>query len=272
MLFQVLSTALAVQSSGELRKQWNYARPTLHAYDCCHFTTRTRLVLGTLDIPFDLKFYPYGEGADPEKCGGTGYKPEAGPVYLTGKKSLPALEGVGVPCPDGFPALGESSEIMKFALSVGGLSGSINEASQREDVASWINRVNPVRKSLERPRILRVPLTDWATQADIDYMRWMHVAKQGFDYEAAEADTSKLTEELAPLLEELESMLHGTRVEDGSPTLQADGVLTMDDILIVPILRNLSCVKAINWPPKVRDYLEGVCSRANVPTFFEFAN
>lgn len=38
--------------------------------------------------------------------------------------------------------------------------------------------------------------------------------------------------------------------EEGSPCLNAWG-LAIDDALVLAVLRNLSCVKGIEWPPKV---------------------
>ena len=64
-------------------------------YDHCPFCVRIELLAGALGIEYDRVVYGYGEGADPTKCGGTGYG--VGPVALTGKKMLPVITGAGVP-------------------------------------------------------------------------------------------------------------------------------------------------------------------------------
>lgn len=74
---------------------------------------------------------------------------------------------------------------------------------------------------------------------------------------------------LEPMLNDLELMLKG-ETEDGAPCLNPWG-FSMDDIVILPILRNLSCVKAVKWPQKVKKYLELCFSRAEIPLFEKHA-
>ena len=55
----------------------------------------------------------------------------------------------------------------------------------------------------------------------------------------------------------------------GAPTLNAWG-FTMDDLLLLPLLRNLTCCKAIEWPPTARAYVEQV-EALGVATYFAHA-
>ena len=92
----------------------------LHAYEHCHFTTRTRLVLGWAGVPFNLKWYGYGDGADPGKCEGFGYNPvDGGTIPLMGKKMCPVLTGTQVPTLEGKLGMGESMEICSYGISIG---------------------------------------------------------------------------------------------------------------------------------------------------------
>ena len=45
---------------------------------------------------------------------------------------------------------------------------------------------------------------------------------------------------------------------------------TMDDLLLLPLLRNLTCCKAIEWPPTARAYVEQV-EALGVATYFAHA-
>lgn len=191
-----------------------------------------------------------------------GYDPEAGTVPLTGKKACPVLEGDGVPTLDGARGLAESMEIVSYAVGVG---SKVAPATNRKDVADWLDRVGDTRKWLERPRLITMPVPDFADPRDVAYSRWTH-EKQGFDYDVALEETPRLLAELKPLLEELETMLRGRE----PLSLNAWGY-SVDDAILLPILRAMTVTKAVEWPPRVREYLDTACEAANVDTFAKYA-
>ena len=41
---------------------------------------------------------------------------------------------------------------------------------------------------------------------------------------------------------------------------------------VLPILRSLTCVEGIEFPPLVREYVEGGCEAAGVSLFTEYAS
>ena len=96
---------------------------------------------------------------------------------------------------------------------------------------------------------------------------WTHT-RLGFDYEKAEADTATLLSDLDPYLVELEGMLRGC--DDGMPTLNKWGV-SIDDALVLPILRSLTCVQDVKWSPTIRQYIDIGCGRAGLGLFTEYA-
>lgn len=237
----------------------------LHLYDHCPFCIRAELVLGWLGIPYERVVYNYGQGADPDKCGGTGYEPTSGPVALTGMKMLPVLEGEGIPAPEGMVGLPESLEICSYAAAALAPAGKIvAPATGRGDISDWLSRFGPVCGSLLKPRAIKVPVKDWADPRDAEYARWKYTTKAGFDYEAAEAATPKLLDEMAELLAELEPMIRGESTMNGWG-------FGMDDVLVLPNLRNLTCVKGVKWPAGVRAYLEESCARAGISLYDEYA-
>lgn len=235
---------------------------TLHLYDHCPFCVKAELALGWLGIPYKRRVYGYGQGADPDTCDGTGYGPSEGPVVLTGRKMLPVLEGADVPAPVGMRGLPESMEICSYASTRG--VGSIAPATGRADVSGWVAHFRPVGKQLTRPRIVKMPVQDWKNPRDAAYARWKH-SKGGFDYSAAEAATSELQGEMAGILRELVPMLRG-KTADGIPCLNAWG-FSMDDIEVLPLLRNLTCVADLDWPTEVRAYVELACAKAGVALY-----
>lgn len=233
------------------------------------FCTRTRLVLGWLKVPYEPVVYGYGQGADPAKNAGYGYDPEGGPVPLTGKKKLPVLEGLGVPTSDGTRGMAESLEICSYAVAIAEKSGRhIAPATGRSDVNEWFARCRATGSQLHRPRIVNMPVADFADQRDIEYSRHSHV-KSGFDYEASLAKTPELLKDISAILAELEPMLRGT-TQEGTPCLNVWG-FSIDDAIILGYMRNLTCVKGIDWPAKVRSYVDDTCAKAGIAVYSEHA-
>jgi hypothetical protein len=117
-------------------------------------------------------------------------------------------------------------------------------------------RRNSARNSLTlHPSILR-------------YAKWAW-AKNGFDFKSEEKKTAETAAAVGALLVELEGLLRGGGEGGGAPTLNAWG-FTMDDLLLLPLLRNLTCCKAIEWPPTARAYVEQV-EALGVATYFAHA-
>lgn len=243
----------------------------MHLYDHCPYCVRAELTLGWHGVPFERVVYGYGEGANPENCGGTGYGATDGPIKLTGKKMLPVLEGEAVPAPEGMVGLPESLEICSYVAGALG-PGQMAPATGRGDIDGWLGRLRPVSSKLVLPRFPKMPVKDWADPRDAEYARWKYVTKSAFNYEEAEAATPQLLEEAGALLEELVPMLRGTTTVDGAsvPCLNKWG-FSMDDILVLPLLRNLTCVAGLKWPAQVRTYLESICGKAGVKLYTENA-
>jgi len=250
---------------------WKLNPPVLHAFDHCHLSTRCRLVLGWVGLPFKCNFHGYGAGADPNECEGFGYDPEQGGVVpLTGSKVCPVLTAAGVPTEEGKTGLDDAMQICSFAAGVA-KEGRIAPATGRDDLTAWLKQAKPILEGLERPRLLRMPIPDFADAKDVEYGRWA-LMQDGFDLEKAEAETPALLEALKPFLGELESMLRGRDATyDNMPTLNAWG-LSMDDALLLPALRSLTCVEGVTFPPLVLEYIETGCEAAGVGLFTEYAS
>ena len=50
-----------------------------------------------------------------------------------------------------------------------------------------------------------------------------------------------------------------------------NGEIGMEDILVFPILRNLTVVRGIEWPQKVMGYLMTMSEKSGVPLYFDRA-
>jgi len=259
---------------------WKLNPLQLHIYDHCPFCLRARLVLGWLQIPHTYVVYGYGAGADPAKCDGFGYG--EGPLPLVGKKALPVLTGAGIPSPKWvhqssqvlLGGLPESLDICSFAGGVA-KDGKIAPATGRAEIKDWLSRMDVVSSPLLKPRTLKLPIQDWADERDVAYAKWKY-EKAGVDLAAAMAETDVWLKGLTPLLQELETMLMGeyqlgSTAADGTGVCLHEWGLSMDDAMVVPVLRNLSVVKGIEWPDKVKAYYTQACAKAGVSTYEQYA-
>jgi len=50
-----------------------------------------------------------------------------------------------------------------------------------------------------------------------------------------------------------------------------NGQLSLEDIIVFPVLRNLTCVKGIEFPPAVLAYITNMAKLSNVPLYFDKA-
>lgn len=50
-----------------------------------------------------------------------------------------------------------------------------------------------------------------------------------------------------------------------------NGGIGMEDILVFPVLRNLTVVRGIEWPQKVMGYLMMMSEKSGVPLYFDRA-
>ena len=65
-------------------------------------------------------------------------------------------------------------------------------------------------------------------------------------------------------LNDLDGLMH--EISDG-----INGEIGMEDILVFPILRNLTVVRGIEWPQKVMGYLMTMSEKSGVPLYFDRA-
>mmetsp|Transcript_11604 Transcript_11604/g.32698 ORF Transcript_11604/g.32698 Transcript_11604/m.32698 type:complete len:314 (-) Transcript_11604:59-1000(-) len=239
---KALGQRLARQAGGAAAPAY-----TLHTYDHCPFCNRVEILLGRHGIPYDRVLYGYGEGAVPEACGGTGYNPQGGPVALTGKKMLPVLEGPDVPAPEGARGMPESLEICSYLIAKHGLVVPCD--SGRGDLAAFRAELREIAGQLIKPREIKMPVKDWADARDAAYAKWKYTTKAGFDYEAAEAATPELLTRVNEKLKELVPMIRGA----DSMNVWGWGV---DDVVLLPDLRRLTCVKGVVFPEVVAAYMD----------------
>jgi len=214
----------------------------LHCYDHCPYCIRVELALTFLGVPYTREVYGYGDFEGPKK--------------LTGKKQLPVLEHLGHKTP-------ESLDIIDI-LDANTPHRSIPPKTNRSDLDEWLRDSKGTRTNLTRPRVFKVPVKDWANIEDTRYATQKY-EKLGFNYSQAKARTADLIVEMNEWLEKFsDKLLYDTQ------SVNEFG-FGMDDILVIPHLRTLTCVKGLKWPDKLRKYLENSFEDVKAELYFKHA-
>ena len=212
----------------------------LYTYDHCPFCTRTRMIFGLKNQPLDNQFLLNND--------------EATPIGLIGKKMLPILIKA-----DG-SAMGESLDIVHY---VDGISGGTPLAvAVRPEISAWLARIGDYQYRLVWPRCIQIGLPEFATQAAIDYFVAKKSAVIGdFVHNFTQTDTL-----LPQLNADLAALAELTASTDG-----INGAIGEEDIVLFPLLRNLSMVKGVAWPSAVLDYMQRISQRSGVALFLDRA-
>ena len=164
-------------------------------------------------------------------------------VSLVGKRQIPILVK-----DDGQPML-ESMDMVRYVESRG---KPVLTGPERKDVASWADRFASKAAPLSWPRYPLLGLPEFATIAALDHYT-VRKRKAVGDLVELRAATRRYVGELEPELNELNRLIERP---DG-----VNGMLSFDDIRVLPLLRSAAVVKGLHFPQKVRDYFETMMSR-----------
>lgn len=164
-------------------------------------------------------------------------------VGLVGKRVIPILVK-----DDGQPML-ESMEMVKY---IDRLGEPVLTGPERPAIAVWAEATATQTARLTWPRYPLLGLPEFATAAAHDHYI-MRKRKALGELVEHRARTQDYLRELAPRLEELDSLIESPQAVSGR--------LSLDDIHVLPLLRSAAVVKGLQFPRKVRDYFETMMSR-----------
>mmetsp|Transcript_30154 Transcript_30154/g.67999 ORF Transcript_30154/g.67999 Transcript_30154/m.67999 type:complete len:245 (+) Transcript_30154:196-930(+) len=224
---------------------------TFHCYDHCPFGNRVAFLMDKHGILYKKVVYGYGSGALPEDCEGEGYDGKLNPRTLTGKKQLPVLQGDGVPTAPGAIGMPESLEICSFLIGRHGLS--VPCATGRADVDAFVRSLldKNVMNPLTLTRLTKMPVPDWDDPRDVSYHLWKHAKKGDLCAFESPREDARAIVALNEKLQELPALMLG----DGCLNPWGWG---MDDVILLPWLRRLTCIKGIEFPKGVETYMSAV--------------
>ncbi|WP_325314429.1 glutaredoxin 2 [Kingella oralis] len=212
----------------------------LYIYDHCPFCVRARMIFGLTQTPVEL--IPLANDD------------EATPIRFIGAKQVPILQK-----PDG-SYMGESLDIVRHINAQA--SQPISETI-RPSIQAWADKVGEYYNQLLFPRSIQLGLPEFATPSAVVYFIRKKEAQIGTGIAQMLDKTPELLAQIHDDLQTLASQIHANALNGNE--------ISMEDIIIFPMLRNLSMVRDIQFPPIVRDYIANMAERSRVNTYFDRA-
>ena len=214
----------------------------LYVYDHCPFCTRARMAAALRGVATELVYLLNDD--------------EDTPIRLIGAKQLPILQKE-----DG-SHMGESLDIVRYFYRQD--SSALDEAV-RPEIQAWVDAFGDWGYRLIMPRDVQLGLPEFAAESSVAYFKGKKEAW-------LEASFEQLLQETPRYLAQAQEALHAL---NGLIAPNADYVngthLSMEDILVFPLLRNLSMVKGVAYPDNVARYVWAMSQAAQIPLFFDCA-
>lgn len=214
----------------------------LYVYDHCPFCTRARMAAALRGVATELVYLPNDD--------------EDTPIRLIGAKQLPILQKE-----DG-SHMGESLDIVRYFYRQ---DSSALDETVRPEIQAWVDAFGDWGYRLIMPRDVQLGLPEFAAESSVAYFK---AKKEAF----LEASFEQLLQETRRYLAQAQEAL---RVLDDLIVPNADYVngthLSMEDILVFPLLRNLSMVKGAAYPDNVAHYVRAMSQATKIPLFFDRA-
>lgn len=174
------------------------------------------------------------------------------PIGMIGAKQVPVLQKE-----DG-SFMGESLDIVRHFDREDRLKDEV-----RPEIRAWLDKVGGYNDKLVQPRVIKIGLPEFATPEAVKYFTDKKEKSIG-SFSANLNKTAQYLERINADLQELENLMDGA--SDG-----INGGIGMEDILVFPVLRNLTVVRGIAFPRKTMDYLIGMSEKSGVPLYFDRA-
>ncbi|MEG9490555.1 glutaredoxin 2 [Mannheimia indoligenes] len=209
----------------------------LYVYDHCPYCVRARMVLGLKDLPVELVMIANDD--------------EATPIGLVGKKVVPIL------VKEDDTAMPESLDIVRYVDTH--YSNPMITDNIRPEIEQWISKLSKVYNHLLLPRFVNLDLAEFEKQSAIDYFVKKKTENIG-DFEQNLAETDKHIATVQPLIDDLSDLIKSEKALNGE--------LSLEDIIVFPMLRNLTCVKALQFSPKVLDYINKMAELSKIDLYF----
>ncbi|MFC1170698.1 GrxB family glutaredoxin [Pasteurella multocida] len=208
----------------------------LYVYDHCPYCVRAMMIFGLKNIPFKKHVLLNDD--------------EETPIRLVGKKVVPILvkeDGTAMP---------ESLDIVKYIDTHYG--EPILQTAVRPEIEALLAEITSYSNYLLMPRFVKLELAEFATQSAIDYFTKKKTDYVG-DFTQHFTNTPTYLARLTQDLEKLSALVMGET--------SLNQHLSFEDILVFPLLRNLTCVKGLRFPARLEKYIKRLSELSQVDLY-----
>ncbi|MFC1042883.1 GrxB family glutaredoxin [Pasteurella multocida] len=208
----------------------------LYVYDHCPYCVRAMMIFGLKNIPFKKHVLLNDD--------------EETPIRLVGKKVVPILvkeDGTAMP---------ESLDIVKYIDTHYG--EPILQTAVRPEIEALLAEITSYSNYLLMPRFVKLDLAEFATQSAIDYFTKKKTDYVG-DFTQHFTNTPTYLARLTQDLEKLSALMVGET--------SLNQHLSFEDILVFPLVRNLTCVKGLRFPARLEKYIKRLSELSKVDLY-----
>ncbi|MBY8317801.1 glutaredoxin 2 [Vibrio fluvialis] len=139
---------------------------------------------------------------------------------------------------------------------------SLTVAEFGDEISDWQRQIAPFNGPLVHPRWMMIDLPEFQLPEAKAWYTKNKSAMIGMSFEQAYANTADFLEPMNALL----SKLNWLRLPS-----ERNNQLSYDDVNLYPTLRNLTVVKGIQFPERVRQYLDEITALTTIPLYDEVA-
>ncbi|WP_456268723.1 glutaredoxin 2 [Kushneria sp. AK178] len=213
----------------------------LYIYDHCPFCVKARMIFGLRDVPITLQTLLNDDAETPTR--------------LVGEKKVPILE-----FEDGHTMV-ESMAIVK-GIDSQAEGVKVMDGPRNPEITRWVNAASDTVAKLFIPRVPRAPLGEFATREAAEHFTANKEVAFG-SFATLLGQTPELLVDVERWLNELDALIQSPEA--------VNGVLSLDDIELFPVLRQLSLVEGVKYPANVEAYRQAMARLADVPLHDEIA-
>lgn len=212
----------------------------LYIYDHCPYCVRVRMLAGLRHLSIEEIILLNDD--------------EHTPISMIGAKQLPIIQKS-----DG-TYLGESLDIVNYLNE---LTNAPPLDSARAEIEAWLESANHDVQRLVMPRSVQLELAEFATESATNYYIDKKQQQIG-DFAEHMQQTDEYLSNIHQHLNTLNQLAQSEQWLNGKQ-------LSMEDILIFPILRNLTMVRGLILPEKLRHYVNHMAEQSSVHLYFNRA-
>lgn len=212
----------------------------LFVFDHCPYCVRAMLATGLKSLPIEISYILEDDTETPTK--------------MIGKPMVPILEyeaGKYMP---------ESLDIVQYLDSNYG--APLFTAEQNPKILEWITANHRKVNECVMARYAKMDFPEFAT----DSARQMFVSRHEENFGSFDELFNNSAEYKANIEAELKVLANEIDLER-----VLLGKYSMDDIILFPLLRALTCVKDLSVPKNVQEYTELLADKGNLPLFYNQA-